>query len=252
MQELQLLKNKTVGLTKAEQTAKIWLTKYENTAVCKFSDCYPSEENKTLKKLIKSNLDKPTKYLIYDVVLQFAASYNLTNNFREDQIMNFVMDLFLYHSELTVRDIKFFLQQVKIGAYGQNYNRLDAPLLHGYLNIYKENRLENIEAENISEQYLHNSNQKLNILENRELIKQLAPILNKIQEQEKPKTEIQIKAENEVALKIANQQATQLRIHKEFCELHRLQGGESGTMFVKYKGEMLNFESFYNVVILEF
>ena len=249
MNEIQI--NRKQNITKAQHTAKIWLNKYNLTSVYKFSDCYPTETNKTLKTLIKSNLDKPTKHLLYEVLIKFAASFNLSNNFREDQIVDFIMDLFLYHSELTIRDIKLFLQQVKIGYYGQNFNRLDAPLLHSYLLIYKNSRLVTIEAENIAEKHNFNSNQNLNILDNKMIVEKLAPIFNKVQEDVKVKTEIQIKSENEIRLKRENQQAIQLKIHKDFCELHRMQGSEAGTMFVKYKDKNLNFEEYYNIIITE-
>jgi len=241
------MENKIVKTQSVENIAKLWGLSFASLKINTYKDCFPDERNKTLKSIIRQENDKPAKMVIYAEFAKMALDFNITNNLNEIQLKNLVDDIFEFYQNFTMRDLKFFIQQIKLGVYGKNFNRLDAPLIFGYLQEYENMRL--IEIERSNEEY---KNVKIDINYDPNLLFQkIAPMFKKVQEQIKPKTEIQLKAENEVALKIANQQATQLRIHKEFCALHRLQGSKEGTMFVKYKGEMLNFEGFYNVVILE-
>jgi hypothetical protein len=234
MESLEPIKNNS-KITLAEKTSVIWRNKYDLMQVNSFPDCFPSEENKTLKNILRENLEKPAKYLIYDVVLTFAASFNLTNNFREDQIQDFVNDIFEFYPHLTVRDIKFFLKQVKAGNFGQIYNRLDGPLLFGYLKVYNDLR--------IGEAERHESNltkaKDIEQYDERIMLKRLAPLFQK-----KPEPIEQSK-------KVIEPDETYLKIHKDFCSLHAKQGSESGTMFVKYNGKMMNFEEYYNAIIDE-
>jgi hypothetical protein len=234
MESLEPIKNNS-KITLAEKTSVIWRNKYDLMQVNSFPDCFPSEENKTLKNILRENLEKPAKYLIYDVVLKFAASFNLTNNFREDQIQDFVNDIFEFYPHLTVRDIKFFLKQVKAGNFGQIYNRLDGPLLFGYLKVYNDLR--------IGEAERHESNltkaKDIEQYDERIMLKRLAPLFQK-----KPEPIEQSK-------KVIEPDETYLKIHKDFCSLHAKQGSESGTMFVKYNGKMMNFEEYYNAIIDE-
>lgn len=234
MESLEPIKNNS-KITLAEKTSIIWRNKYDLMQVNSFPDCFPGEENKTLKNILRENLEKPAKYLIYDVVLTFAASFNLTNNFREDQIQDFVNDIFEFYPHLTVRDIKFFLKQVKAGNFGQIYNRLDGPLLFGYLKIYNDLR--------IGEAERHESNltkaKDIEQYDERIMLKRLAPLFQK-----KPEPIEQSK-------KVIEPDETYLKIHKDFCSLHAKQGSESGTMFVKYNGKMMNFEEYYNAIIDE-
>ena len=221
----------------AEKTAKIWRNKYEIMQVNSFADCFPTDENKTLKNILKNDLGKPAKYLIYDVVLKFAASFNLTNNFREDQIQEFVNDIFEFYPHLTIRDIKFFLHQVKSGNFGQVYNRLDGPLLLGYLKVYSDLRLGEAERHD-------NENKKvkdINDYDQNIMFQKLAPIFKETQ-----KAIIEAPKISEAQKK---QQEIQLKIHNDFCKLHAKQGGETGAMFVEYDGKMLSFEEYYNEVI---
>jgi hypothetical protein len=234
MESLEPIKNNS-KITLAEKTSVIWRNKYDLMQVNSFPDCFPSEENKTLKNILRENLEKPAKYLIYDVVLKFAASFNLTNNFREDQIQDFVNDIFEFYPHLTVRDIKFFLKQVKAGNFGQIYNRLDGPLLFGYLKVYNDLR--------IGEAERHESNltkaKDIEQYDERIMLKRLAPLFQKKSEP------------IEQSKKVIEPDETYLKIHKDFCSLHAKQGSESGAMFVKYNGKMMNFEDYYNAIIDE-
>ena len=67
MESLETTNNKN-KITLAEKTAVIWRNKYDLIKVNSFSECFPSEENKTLKMMFRENLDKPAKYLLYEVV----------------------------------------------------------------------------------------------------------------------------------------------------------------------------------------
>lgn len=234
MESLETTNNKN-KITLAEKTAVIWRNKYDLIKVNSFSECFPSEENKTLKMMFRENLDKPAKYLLYDVVLRFAASFNLTNNFREDQIQDFVNDIFEFYPHLTIRDVKFFLQQVKAGNFGQIYNRLDGPLLFGYLKVYNDLRLGEAER--------HESKLGKTTFDNQsdglELLKILAPNFRTLPAPPSPPK------------KVLEPNETYLKIHKDFVKLHASQGSESGTMFVNYKGKMMNFEEYYNTIIDE-
>lgn len=234
MESLEITNNKN-KITLAEKTAVIWRNKYDLIKVNSFSECFPSEENKTLKMMFRENLDKPAKYLLYDVVLRFAASFNLTNNFREDQIQDFVNDIFEFYPHLTIRDVKFFLQQVKAGNFGQIYNRLDGPLLFGYLKVYNDLRLGEAER--------HESKLGKTTFDNQSdglaLLKILAPNFRTLPAP--PSTPKKVLEPNETFLKIS----------KDFNELHKKQGSESGVMFVKYNGKMMNFEEYYNTIIDE-
>jgi hypothetical protein len=234
MESLEPIKNNS-KITLAEKTSVIWRNKYDLMQVNGFSDCFPSEENKTLKNILRENLEKPAKYLIYDVVLTFAASFNLTNNFREEQIQDFVNDIFEFYPHLTIRDVKFFLQQVKSGNFGQIYNRLDGPLLFGYLKVYNDLRLGEAER--------HESKLGKTTFDNQSdglaLLKILAPNFRTLP------------APPNTAKKVLEPNETYLKIHKDFVKLHNEQGAKSGTMFVNYKGKMMNFEEYYNTIIDE-
>lgn len=234
MESLETTNNKN-KITLAEKTAVIWRNKYDLIKVNSFSECFPSEENKTLKMMFRENLDKPAKYLLYDVVLRFAASFNLTNNFREDQIQDFVNDIFEFYPHLTIRDIKFFLQQVKAGNFGQIYNRLDGPLLFGYLKVYNDLRLGEAERHEAKLGKTTFDNQSDGLA----LLKILAPNFRTLP------------APPSTPKKVLEPDETYLKIHKDFVKLHNEQGSESGTMFVKYNGKMMNFEEYYNTIIDE-
>ncbi len=234
MESLETTNNKN-KITLAEKTAVIWRNKYDLIKVNSFSECFPSEENKTLKMMFRENLDKPAKYLLYDVVLRFAASFNLTNNFREDQIQDFVNDIFEFYPHLTIRDVKFFLQQVKAGNFGQIYNRLDGPLLFGYLKVYNDLRLGEAERHEAKLGKTTFDNQSDGLA----LLKILAPNFRTLP------------APPSTPKKVLEPDETYLKIHKDFVKLHNEQGSESGTMFVNYNGKMMNFEEYYNTIIDE-
>ena len=241
MESLEPIKNNS-KITLAEKTSIIWRNKYDLMQVNSFPDCFPSEENKTLKNILRENLEKPAKYLIYDVVLTFAASFNLTNNFREDQIQDFVNDIFEFYPHLTIRDIKFFLKQVKAGNFGQIYNRLDGPLLFGYLKVYSDLR--------IGEAERHESN----LTKAKEIVVDYAPgsVYSRLTTLFKDtQKEISEPKKREPTLAEKNQQDLFLKISKDFNELHRLQGNKDGVKFVKYNGKMMNFEEYYNAIIDE-
>jgi hypothetical protein len=224
--------------------AENWQKKYNELELKAFSDCFPSEENKTLSQLFKTTFkigeqdikySVPTKYLLFNAVKDFASYFNLTNNFKDEQIQDFVNDIFEFYSHLTVRDIKFFLRQVKMGNFGQIYNRLDGPLLFGYLKVYNDLR--------IGEAERHESNltkaKDIEQYDERIMLKRLAPLFQK-----KPEPIEQNK-------KVIEPDETYLKIHKDFCSLHAKQGSESGAMFVKYNGKMMNFEEYYNTIFNE-
>jgi hypothetical protein len=159
----------------------------------------------------------------------------LTNNFKDEQIQDFVNDIFEFYSHLTVRDIKFFLRQVKMGNFGQIYNRLDGPLLFGYLKIYNDLRLGEAER--------HESKLGKTTFDNQSdglaLLKILAPNFRTLSAPPSPPK------------KVLEPNETFLKISKDFNELHKKQGSESGVMFVKYNGKMMNFEEYYNTIIDE-
>lgn len=234
MESLETTNNKN-KITLAEKTAVIWRNKYDLIKVNSFSECFPSEENKTLKMMFRENIDKPAKYLLYDVVLRFAASFNLTNNFREDQIQDFVNDIFEFYPHLTIRDVKFFLQQVKAGNFGQIYNRLDGPLLFGYLKVYNDLRLGEAERHEAKLGKTTFDNQSDGLA----LLKILAPNFRTLPAPPSPPK------------KVLEPNETFLKINKDFIKLHASQGAESGVMFVNYNGKMMNFEEYYNTIIDE-
>lgn len=224
--------------------AKNWQLKYNELDLKEFSDCFPTKENKTLTQLIKTTFkigeqeikySVPAKYLLFNAVKDFASNFNLTNNFKDEQIQDFVNDIFEFYSHLTVRDIKFFLRQVKMGNFGQIYNRLDGPLLFGYLKVYNDLRLgeaERYEAK-LGKTTFDNQSDGL------ALLKILAPNFRTLP------------APPSTPKKVLEPDETFLKINKDFVKLHNEQGAESGTMFVKYNGKMMNFEEYYNTIIDE-
>ena len=231
--------------------AEKWQQKYTELSLKSFSDCFPSEENKTLSQLLKTSIEinnqtiklsVPSKYLLFNVIKSFASSFNLTNNFRDDQIQEFVNDIFEFYQHLTIRDVKFFLHKVKAGNFGQIYNRLDGPLLFGYLKVYSDLRVG--EAERFEEN-LRKAKDIVTTYEPNSMYSRISDLFKTTQKQiaeNKPRE----KSQAEI-----NLEQTFLKISKDFNDLHRSQGSQAGVMFVKYKGKMLNFEEYYNEVINE-
>jgi hypothetical protein len=241
----------TNNQVKLNETTEKWIEKFNKIEVKTYSDCFPSETVLTLKSIIRREIQSEAKKVVYVAVANLAVSFNITNNFKEEQIVNLVNDIFEFYSFLTISDIKLFLQQVKLGRFDKNYNRLDAPLLFGYLEEYCQERL--IAIENDNENLKRQTNTNLAI-ENKNLLKLIAPIINQQEKERKHVKELkeyQLRSKKEVAKNIEEQQAVQLRIHKIFCDLHKKQGNKGGAMYVNYNGKILDFEAFYNEVINE-
>jgi hypothetical protein len=239
-------------IEKLSSTTQKWVEKYNKLEVKTYADCFPSETVLTLKSIVRKELQKEAKKVVYSAVANFAVSFNITNNFKVenglDQIHNLVNDIFEFYSFLTISDIKLFLQQVKLGKFDKNYNRLDAPLLFGYLEEYCQNRL--VAIENDNDRYKSQNN----VFENSILLQKIAPLFNQ-QEKERQHTEelkeFQIIAKEKIRLKQEAIEGYVARVHKEFCELHRLQGSKQGTMFVTYRKKQMNFEEYYQTIFDE-
>lgn len=227
-----------------------WEQKYNEMEVKTFSDCFPSEDNKTLSQLVKMTFkignneikySIPTKHLLFNAIKKFATSFNLTNNFTNEQIEEFTNDIFEFYPHLTVRDIKFFLKQVRAGNFGTNYNRMDGPLLFGYLKVYSDLR--------IGEAERHENNlTKVNTDKNYNpdlVFKHIAPIFKQ--------TQAEISKPREKTEKELLKEKIYLAVHKEFMKLHRSQNeyDEPGQQFVKHNGKMMDFQEYYSCRFLE-
>jgi hypothetical protein len=107
--------------------------------------------------------------------------------------------------------------------------------LFGYLKVYNDLRLGEAER--------HESKLGKTTFDNQsdglELLKILAPNFRTLPAPPSPPK------------KVLEPNETYLKIHKDFVKLHASQGSESGTMFVNYKGKMMNFEEYYNTIIDE-
>lgn len=234
---------------KLNQTTERWLEKYNKLEVKSYADCFPSDKVLTLKSIIRNDLQKDAKKVVYVAVANFALSFNITNNFKEEQIINLVNDIFEFYSFLTISDIKLFLQQVKLGKFDKNYNRLDAPLLFGYLEEYCQNRLVAIENDNDKYKSQNNS------LDNSILLEKIAPLFNQQEKGRKHSEELkefQQRAIEKIKLEQEAIDGYVSKVRKDFEELHKLQGSiQSAIMFVNYRKKQMTFEDYYSAIYEE-
>jgi hypothetical protein len=241
----------TNNQVKLNETTEKWIEKFNKLEVKTYSDCFPSETVLTLKSIIRREIQSEAKKVVYVAVANLAVSFNITNNFKEEQIINLVNDIFEFYSFLTISDIKLFLQQVKLGRFDKNYNRLDAPLLFGYLEEYCQERL--IAIENDNENLKRQTNTNLAI-ENKNLLKLIAPILDNQEKERKNNkkiTEANLRSREEIRLKQEAIDGFVSKVRKDFEELHKLQGNKQGAMFVTYRKKDMNFEEYYGVIYEE-
>lgn len=238
-------------LENLNSTTQKWIEKFNKLEVKTYSDCFPSETVLTLKSIIRREMQSEAKKVVYVAVANLAISFNITNNFKEEQIVNLVNDIFEFYSFLTISDIKLFLQQVKLGRFDKNYNRLDAPLLFGYLEEYCQERLIAIENDN---ENLKKQSTPYDFINDKAFLKNIAPILDNQEKERKNKkkiTEANLRSREEIRLKQEAIDGFVSKVRKDFEELHKLQGNKQGAMFVTYRKKDMNFEEYYGVIYEE-
>jgi hypothetical protein len=221
-----------------------WVEKYDLLKVNTFVDCFPSETNLTLKTITRKGFDKVAKGTVYVAVAKMATLFNITNNFTPLQLENLVNDIFEFYSYLTIRDIKLFLQQISLGQFDKNYNRLDAPLVFGYLETYCNNRLEEIERDN-DKFKSHN-----NALDNQKLMSLIAPMF-KDKEMRVKHTEANERSKEKIRLEQEAIDGFVAKVRKDFEELHHVQKREGAIMFVKYRSKEMDFKEYYETIFQE-
>jgi hypothetical protein len=221
-----------------------WVEKYDLLKVNTFVECFPSDTNLTLKTIARKGFDKVAKGTVYVAIAKLATSFNITNNFTPLQIENLVNDIFEFYSQLTIRDLKLFFQQISLGQFDKNYNRLDAPLIFGYLEIYCNNRLAEIERDN--EKYKSQNN----ALDNQTLLKYIAPFF-KDKEKRVMRTEANERSKEKIRLEQEVIDGFVAKVRKDFEELHHLQGRQGAIMTVKYLKKDMDFKQFYETICAE-
>lgn len=190
-----------------------------------------------MAKIKKELGEKEQLIFLVKTLGEFTLQFNIGKNMNAPQILDTAKVIAQEYYFMKASELKYVLNKAKTGHYGQMYDRLDGPLILGWLNTYMHEREDTCanyqETKNI--EHKKDNNEALENEKMQEIYKSLKNS-TKMKEEKKEEEKSERQRANEMAQSWL----------KEFDELERKQNHTSGGIrFVKVGKLMMNQEEFF-------
>lgn len=111
-------------------------------------------ENPSIAKIKKESGELKTNAMLSAILMDLVMSFNVGKTMNEHQIVQGVALLQQEYYFLKPSELKYCFNNAKLGRYGVTYDRIDMPIIFGWIEKYMDERLNTVMEKNEHEHEL--------------------------------------------------------------------------------------------------
>ena len=202
---------------------------YSKLRVSSFADVV-GLRGRTISGMVATQGVESVKNILYLIIVDVCNSFNVSMNMTKEQVVSLVNLVETRCGDLKIEDLRFCFDNAKSGKYGNSFHRVDAPTIFGWIDQYKNDKLEWIENNHMNAK----SDTGFN------LHPDVAQMLDKV---------ISAKKVEDKPLKIVPKTPFEAMIEKEFDEAHRedpvkMEGLPTAIRMIMVDGKKMDYSTY--------